>query len=207
MMLLKMRHLVKRDRGADRYPWFVAALLLAPAFFLPPIPIDGTRYPAVAWNMYPSGHWLVPSLDGMPYPGKPPLSFWLINLGRMLTGVHVLTPRALEVVRALATLPLLAALGRRPGSTAEAVRRAQRLGQGSEAMAGFAGGVMSDTLLAPCTHGAWQGALALVRGQLAKGAVGLPVGSMPALLAPWWYPRDADVRRSLRGRRHIPTTG
>lgn len=193
------------DRRTRGYLWLAAiSLLLMPAFFLPPVPIDETRYLAVAWNMHLSGHWLVPSLDGMPYPDKPPLLFWLINLCWMLTGVHALAARLLEVVFALATLPLLSTLGRGLGATEVAVRRAQWLWLGSVALAGFAGGIMFDMLLTLCTLCAWLGTLALARnampkgvvilaaavalGILAKGPVGLLVGGLPALLAPWWYP-------------------
>lgn len=193
------------DRRMRGYFWMAAvALLLAPAFFLPPVPIDETRYLAVAWNMHLSGHWLVPMLDGLPYPDKPPLLFWLIDLCWMVTGVHALVARLLEVALALATLPLLAMLGHGLGATAVAVRRAQWMWLGSVALAGFAGGIMFDMLLTLCTMVAWLGTLALVRGEmpkgvailagalalsvLAKGPVGLLVGGVPALIAPWWYP-------------------
>jgi 4-amino-4-deoxy-L-arabinose transferase-like glycosyltransferase len=38
---------------------------------------DEGRYVGVAWDMYASGQWLVPTLDGMPYFHKPPLFYWL----------------------------------------------------------------------------------------------------------------------------------
>ncbi|WP_049620834.1 ArnT family glycosyltransferase [Frateuria defendens] len=192
-------------RGTCAWRWLLAVLLLLPpVFFMLPIPIDETRYLAVAWNMHLGGQWLVPWLDGAPYSDKPPLLFWLIDLTWALTGVHAWAARLLELLLALATLPLLALLGRRLGASAEAVRCARWLWLGSVALAGFAGGVMFDALLVVCTLVAWLGALALLRGQgpagvavlglglglavLAKGPVGLLVGGLPALLAPWWQP-------------------
>ncbi|NUO71771.1 MAG: hypothetical protein HOQ10_03525 [Frateuria sp.] len=100
---------------SGRRAWFwlaVAAALLLPALVLPPVPIDETRYLAVAWNMHFSGEWLVPWLDGAPYPDKPPLLFWLINLAWGVAGVHAWVARVLEVLVALCTLPLLRRLAR-----------------------------------------------------------------------------------------------
>jgi len=47
-------------------------------YFRPLMIIDETRYISVAWEMYNSGNYLVPQLNGMPYDHKPPLLFWLI---------------------------------------------------------------------------------------------------------------------------------
>jgi len=46
----------------------------------PAIPVDETRYLSVAWEMWTTGHFLVPCSNGAPYPHKPPLLFWLIHL-------------------------------------------------------------------------------------------------------------------------------
>lgn len=54
----------------------VAALILRPI-----LPLDETRYFAVAWEMWRSGNVLVPELNGAFYSHKPPLLFWLINAG------------------------------------------------------------------------------------------------------------------------------
>ena len=43
----------------------------------PPLPVDETRYLAVAWDMWLENHYLVPHLNGEPYSHKPPLLFWL----------------------------------------------------------------------------------------------------------------------------------
>jgi 4-amino-4-deoxy-L-arabinose transferase-like glycosyltransferase len=70
-------------------PWLAAWLLLIGlALWARPLtPVDETRYLAVAWEMWLGGDFLVPHLNGEPYSHKPPLLFWLINLGWLLTGV------------------------------------------------------------------------------------------------------------------------
>jgi len=46
----------------------------------PLLPVDETRYLAVAWEMWRGGDHLTPHLNGDVYSHKPPLLFWLINL-------------------------------------------------------------------------------------------------------------------------------
>ncbi|MBA2078923.1 glycosyl transferase [Rhodanobacter sp. PCA2] len=192
--------------SGDRPLYRIAALLLLlpSVFFLFPVPIDETRYLAVAWNMHASGQWLVPSLDGVAYPDKAPLLFWLINLVWSVTGVHAWAVRLLEILLALATLPLLGSLGRRLGAGTEAVKTAQWLWLGCMALAIYAGVIMFDLLLTVCTLAAWRTTTALAgrhwpraalpmavafgAGILVKGPVALLVGGLPALLAPYWEP-------------------
>lgn len=69
-------------------------------------PIDETRYVSVAWEMWTSGNWLVPHLNGEPYSDKPPLLFWLINLGWRVFGVSAEWPRVLSLLFALGGLLL-----------------------------------------------------------------------------------------------------
>ncbi|MEX2649099.1 MAG: glycosyltransferase family 39 protein [Alphaproteobacteria bacterium] len=52
-----------------------------------PLPVSEARYLSVAWEMWQRGDWLVPHLNGQPYPDKPPLMFWTILLGWSLGGV------------------------------------------------------------------------------------------------------------------------
>lgn len=184
------------------------ALLLVPVLTVFPIPIDETRYLTVAWNMFSGGHWLVPWRDGAAYPDKPPLLFWLINLGWLFTGAHVWSARLIELIVALATLPLLAMLARRLGATREAGAAAAGVWLATLALSGYAGAIMFDLLLTGCALLAWLGTVALACGTrrrsvlllslglglgiLAKGPVSLLVGVLPALLAPWWH---APVRQ------------
>lgn len=190
--------------GKQMFLWLAAvALLLPPVFFLPPVPIDETRYLAVAWNMHIDHRWLVPWLDGAPYSDKPPILFWLINAVWAVTGVHAWAARALELLITLATLPLLASIGRALGMRPQGVRMALWLWLGCAAVGAFAGAIMFDMPLTLATLATWRAtitlanrrwlgalgvALALGVGILIKGPVALLVGGMPALLAPWWLP-------------------
>ena len=63
--------------------WSILWLLLVAVALTtrPLLPVDETRYLAVAWEMHFGGDSLVPHLNGATYSHKPPLLFWLINLG------------------------------------------------------------------------------------------------------------------------------
>lgn len=67
-------------------------------------PIDETRYATVAWNMWQSGDYLVPYLNGVAYSHKPPLLFWLMNLGWKIFGVNDWWPRLIPSLFALASV-------------------------------------------------------------------------------------------------------
>lgn len=67
-------------------------------------PVDETRYATVAWNMWLNGDYLVPYLNGIAYSHKPPLLFWLINLGWKVFGVNDWWPRFVPSLFALASL-------------------------------------------------------------------------------------------------------
>lgn len=67
-------------------------------------PTDETRYVTVAWNMWLSGDYLVPTLNDVAYSHKPPLLFWLINLGWKLFGVNDWWPRIVPSLFALASV-------------------------------------------------------------------------------------------------------
>lgn len=54
------------------------------------IPLDETRYAAVAWEMWRTQDFLVPHLNGAPYHHKPPLLFWLYALGWSIFGINEL---------------------------------------------------------------------------------------------------------------------
>lgn len=71
---------------------------------------DEARYAYVAWEMRDRGSWLIPGLYGEPYPDKPPLLFWLINLSATLftsgeiNGISARLPSMLGSFLSLLTL-------------------------------------------------------------------------------------------------------
>lgn len=80
--------------------WSLGLLIIAiiSLFSRPLFPLDETRYVAVAWEMWQHQHFLVPTLNGLPYSHKPPLLFWLIHAGWSLWGVNTWWPRLLPTL-------------------------------------------------------------------------------------------------------------
>ena len=95
----------------------------------PLLPVDETRYLAVAWDMWLEGNWLVPHLNGEPYSHKPPLLFWLINLGWSVFGVNDWWPRLVAPMCGLASLFLTHRLAREswPGTIGDSLAPAAPL--------------------------------------------------------------------------------
>ena len=77
------------------------------------MPVDETRYVSVAWEMWLSNNFLVPQLNGSTYSHKPPLLFWIINLGWGIFGINEWWPRLVAPLFGLACLPLSALICRR----------------------------------------------------------------------------------------------
>lgn len=98
-----------------------SALLAAAIFLRPLLPIDETRYITVAWEMWKSGDYWVPTLNGELYSHKPPLYFWLMNLGWAIFGVSETWARMVAPLFGLGTLWLTAKLARElwPDASAE----------------------------------------------------------------------------------------
>ena len=83
------------------------ALVVAVALIIrPALPVDETRYLAVAWDMWLEGNYIVPHLNGLPYSHKPPLFFWLMNAGWHIFGVNEWWPRLIAPVFGLGTVYL-----------------------------------------------------------------------------------------------------
>ena len=95
------------------------AVLAGALFSRPLMPIDETRYLSVAWEMWTKGDFLVPHLNGEIYSHKPPMLFWLINLGWGIFGVNEWWPRLIAPIFGLASLFLCERLARElwPGSS------------------------------------------------------------------------------------------
>ncbi|MCK9537660.1 ArnT family glycosyltransferase [Dokdonella sp.] len=198
-------------RAVCEHPLAIALLVLLPAVFLAPLPLDETRYLAVAWEMRQGGDLLVPHLNGAPYPHKPPLLFWLINAGWLVTGVHAWTARALSLGCSLASVLLLGRLARRLTGSAKVARLSMWFFAGIAYFALFANAIMFDVLLATCVLLAVHGvcdladgrmrrgivilAVAIGLGVLAKGPVMLLDVAFVGLLAPWWHPSRLAGRR------------
>jgi len=173
----------------------------------PLLPVDETRYAAVAWEMWQRGEFLVPWLNGEPYSHKPPLFFWLIHAGWWLSGVNEWVVRLLPP---LLVLPILLLGTRLATQLWPEDRQAQTavpwVLTGSVLFTAFASWVQIDLLLVLCTLLAMSGLLDASRGRhagwlltaagiglgvLAKGPVILLHVLPAALLAPLWLARPA----------------
>jgi 4-amino-4-deoxy-L-arabinose transferase-like glycosyltransferase len=178
------------------------ALLLLSLLTRPLLPVDETRYLAVAWEMWQRGNFLVPYLNGAPYSDKPPLFFWLIHAGWKLFGVSEWWPRCLSGLLSLAVLGLSANLAQRlwPADAA-ATRLAPWVLFGCIVWTAFYPWVQFDLLLVLCVVLAMTGLVAAAGkerggwllvglgiggGLLAKGPVVLLQVLPVALLAPTW---------------------
>jgi 4-amino-4-deoxy-L-arabinose transferase-like glycosyltransferase len=185
-------------------------LLLPVALFLPAMPIDETRYLAVAWEMRAHGDWLLLHLNGAPYADKGPLLFWMINLAWSVAGIGVWIVRLGVLAMSFASLLLLGALVRRLAAgrvrDGEALaERAMLLFAGCLYVALFSSAIMFDVLLTAFVLFALHGVVDLDRGRWARGiaifAAGLGLGlltkgpvvlldaGLVALLGPWWSER------------------
>ena len=177
-------------------------ILLTALLTRPLLPVDETRYAAVAWEMWSRGDFLVPYLNGEPYSHKPPLYFWLIHAGWWLFGVHEWVLRCIAPLLALCILFASAGLSRQlwPGDAVTA-RLVPWLVFGSIFFSAFISWVQIDLLLvlmillamtgivraARGARGAWLlTGVAIGLGVLSKGPVMLLQVLPVALLAPLW---------------------
>ncbi|HZX70496.1 MAG TPA: glycosyltransferase family 39 protein [Rhodanobacter sp.] len=180
--------------------WVVVALLTI--FQHGPMPMYSTRTLSVAWEMWHRHSFMVPYLNGAPYSDKPPLLFWLIQLGWSVTGVSDTWPRVLEVGLGAMELSLAMLLGRRLFPSSDAVARATSWLLMAFSYAFLFGlQTMYEVLLANCVLVALLAllpsvrresprpflfALALAAGLLTKGPVMLLHVVFPWLLGPCW---------------------
>jgi 4-amino-4-deoxy-L-arabinose transferase-like glycosyltransferase len=180
------------------------ALLLLSLLTRPLLPVDETRYLAVAWEMWQRGDFLVPYLNGAPYSDKPPLFFWLIQAGWTLFGVTEWWPRCLPGLISLAVLGMTTNLAKRLWpSDALARQLASWVLFGCIVWTAFYPWVQFDLLLVLCVVIAMTGlveasrnrrrgwllvGLAIGGGVLSKGPVVLLQVLPMVLLAPVWLP-------------------
>jgi 4-amino-4-deoxy-L-arabinose transferase-like glycosyltransferase len=176
-------------------------LLLLPFLtVLPAVPIDETRYLSIAWEMRQTGSWIRLHLNGLPYFDKPPLLFWLVNLGWSVLGASVWSARAIVLLCGMGCIELCRRLEIR--LAADASEEAAWLLMGFIFFALFSGVVMFDVTLCLCVL---MGFLAIVTyvqtgerralillfvasalGMLTKGPVTLLHFAGPILAARWW---------------------
>jgi len=182
------------------------ALLMAVALTVRPLlPVDETRYLAVAWEMWQRGDFLVPYLNGEPYSHKPPLLFWAMHAGWAAFGVNDWWPRLVAPLFGLAALFLTGRLARLlwPDLSA-AAGTAPFIALGAVFWTIFTTVTFFDMLHVVFTLGGMIGLVTAARGRLAAGFVmlGLSIGLgvlakgpailvhlLPAALAaPLWAP-------------------
>jgi 4-amino-4-deoxy-L-arabinose transferase-like glycosyltransferase len=171
--------------------------------FRPLTPLDETRYAGVAWEMWLRDEYLVLFKNGEPYSHKPPLLFWLYNLGWAMFGVNEWWPRLVSPLFSLGSLFLTLSIGRRLWANGlDSHRNVLWILSASLLWMAFSTLAMFDVMLAcfvlvgirglliaadeSMKRGfAWL-AFAIGMGVLAKGPVILLHLLPVALLAPWW---------------------
>jgi 4-amino-4-deoxy-L-arabinose transferase-like glycosyltransferase len=79
---------------------------------------DEARYAEVAREMFVSGNWLTPKLDGFNFFDKPALQYWATSICYHLFGVHEWTARLWVALTAMATIAVTGWAGKRLYGTA-----------------------------------------------------------------------------------------
>ena len=85
---------------------------------------DEGRYAEIPREMWLSGDWITPTLNGLPYFEKPPLQYWATATMYSLVGPSEATSRIWSFVLAFACLPLMFWLARGLGCTRPVAWRA-----------------------------------------------------------------------------------
>lgn len=179
------------------------ALVLMGLSLRPLIPVDETRAVSVAWEMWESGDFLVPRLNGLPYSHKPPLLQWCIHLLWLVFGVGEWSARLVAPLFALGNLALTDKLSRRLWPNDEtSAKLAPLILLAMPMWALWTTFTLYDMMVTFFTllglhgiiraaHGetysGWAlAALAISGGVLSKGPAILIMILPPALFAPWW---------------------
>ncbi len=126
-------------------PWILFFLLLSVAGTgeRPLWDPDEGRYAEVAREMYESGNWLIPTLEGNPHFTKPPLTYWLSATGFHLFGLNAWGARIFVTISFFLTILCVIELAATWGWNRE-----QSLASGlvfSTAILPFAGGHLLTT--------------------------------------------------------------
>lgn len=200
------------DRRTTTAMAIVAAIAIFGVICRPLLPIDETRYLAVAWEMHLSGNWLVPQLNGQIYTHKPPLLFWLVNVVWSVFGVSEFAARLVAPAFGVAAVGMTSLIARRLWPLeVERGGRAALILSCSAAFIGFAGLTMFDAMLtfsvtlgvycltfASQSLWAWIGLGAVMAlGGFSKGPVVLLFLLPLALSVPFWSP--VSLRKTALG--------
>ncbi len=186
-------------------------LRLVSMAWVPYIDTTEPRYAEIARLMAESGDWITPWFEpGVPFWGKPPLSFWLQALSMKLFGLSEWVARFPAWVAAAVTLWPIHALARAWAGHRAAV--AAVLVQLTCALPYImAGAVLTDPFLAlgttlfmaglvlPRWHWRLLAAVGLATGLLAKGPLALVIVAGPAAICLLTYRRRVWPAISLRG--------
>jgi 4-amino-4-deoxy-L-arabinose transferase-like glycosyltransferase len=107
------------DDGAGRKTWLLWVLLgavwVATLQIRPLIDPDEGRYAEIPREMWLSGDWITPHLNGLVYFEKPPLQYWATAGLYSLFGAHEWTARLWAVLLAFACIPMVYGFARRIG--------------------------------------------------------------------------------------------
>lgn len=196
----------------------VLAGLLGRTYF----PIDETRYATVAWNMWKSGDFLVPTLNGIPYSHKPPLLFWLMNLGWKIFGINDWWPRLIPSLFALGSVWFTRLIARELWPQQPNITENSALILMSSALwVAYSTALMFDMMIAffsvmgiyavlrmyktPSQKGSWLLAFAIGGGLLAKGPTILLQILPVTLFVSWWHVPSSLITSKPRFREwHLP---
>ncbi len=193
--------------------WGVAVALLMLAFAAQQVLLsvssrlwdrDEPRFARAAVEMFQSGDYLVPHFNAQLRPDKPPLVYWLMNVGLALLGVSELAVRLPSIVGMTACVGLTAWLGRRlfdrdvgwwAGVMFATSVMPIYMGSGATADGTLLPGILGALLVVTniwlrrqvrWSDYAWL-TLALSWAQLAKGPVGLAVPVLAVIgISLWW---------------------
>lgn len=194
-----------------------ALLLTLQVLARPLLPIDETRYLAVAWEMRLSGDITHLTRNFELYTHKPPLLFWLINLVWLVTGVSEIAARLIGPAFALAAVAMTAGLAQSlwPMDRGIAGRAALAM-FGFSVFAVYGSTTMFDAMLTvavlggiwtlwriglgEASGGTWAVfGLCLALGTYAKGPVILVHLALPFLTLRLWAPNPPAIRHMVRG--------
>lgn len=184
-----------RDHLSSITLFFLLGCRLIAMIFIPLNDTTEARYAEIARKMLETGDWITPMHDyGVPFWGKPPLSFWLSALSMKLFGVHAFAVRLPSLFLSLGVLWVIYEHAKQWIGKPAALTTTLVL---SSSIAFFisSGAVMTDPSLLFCTtltliacinalnqqHSPWRFIffIGLGLGLLSKGPVALVLTGMP----------------------------